>query len=112
MNKLQVVIGSTRPERQIDKVASWVVARAAAHERFDVEALDLRDWPLPLFAEGAKTIGDRANPTYSAPIVKQWNQKIAEADAYVFITPEYNHSIPAVLKNAIDTVFVSHAFRN
>src|ERR1700730_17902579 len=74
--------------------------------------LDLRDWPLPMCSEGIKTVGDFANPTYSDPLVKRWNQKIAEADAYVFITAEYNHSIPAVLKTAIDSVFVSFAFRN
>src|SRR5580692_5695544 len=112
MNRLQVIVGSIRPERQVDPVARWAVGRAAARQEFDVETLDLRDWPLPMFAEGIQTIGDFADPTYSAPIVKLWNQKVAEADAYVFITPEYNHSIPAVLKNAIDSVFVSFAFRN
>jgi NAD(P)H-dependent FMN reductase len=44
--------------------------------------------------------------------VKQWNARIAEGDAYLVVTPEYNHSIPAILKNAIDTVFMSFAFRN
>jgi NAD(P)H-dependent FMN reductase len=112
VSKLQVIVGSTRTERQADHVARWVNNRAAAHGAFDVEMLDLRDWPLPMFAEGIQTVGDFANPTYSDPLVKRWNQKIAEADAYVFITPEYNHSIPAVLKNAIDSVFVSFAFRN
>lgn len=112
MNRLQVIIGSIRPERQVEPVARWVAERASAHTAFDVETLDLRDWPLPMFAEGVKTVGDFASPTYSAPIVKRWNQKIAEADAYLFITPEYNHSVPAVLKNAIDTVFASFAFRN
>src|SRR5713101_1327652 len=112
MNRLQVIVGSIRPERQVEPVIRWVVGRASAHEEFEVETLDLRDWPLPMFAEGMKTIGDFTDPTYSSPIVKRWNQKIAEADAYLFITPEYNHSIPAVLKNAIDSVFVSFAFRN
>src|SRR5262245_38761984 len=112
MNKLQVIVGSTRDERQVDPVARWVVKHATAHQAFETERLDLRDWPLPMFAEGMKTLGDFKDPTYSAPIVKQWNKKIAEADAFVFITPEYNHSVPAVLKNAIDTVFVSFAFRN
>ena len=112
MKRLQVIVGSTRPERQADIVARWVNNRATAHGAFAVEILDLRDWPLPMFAEGIKTIGDFANPTYSDPLVKRWNQKIAEADAYLFITPEYNHSIPAILKNAIDSVFVSFAFRN
>jgi NAD(P)H-dependent FMN reductase len=110
--KLQIIVGSTRPERQADAVVRWVVDRAAGHGAFGVELLDLREWPLPMFAEGLKTIGDLADPSYSDPIVKQWNRKIGEADAYLFITPEYTHSIPAVLKNAIDSVFVSFAFRN
>jgi NAD(P)H-dependent FMN reductase len=58
------------------------------------------------------SIGDRADPTYSDPIVRRWNQTIKRGDAYLVVTPEYNHSIPGVLKNAIDSVFVSFAFRN
>ncbi len=65
-----------------------------------------------MFAEHAGTIGDFNDPTYSEPVVKQWNQKIREADAYLVITPEYNHSIPGVLKNAFDNVFLSFALRN
>ncbi len=109
---LQIIVGSTRPERQADAVVRWVAHRASAHAEFEVEVLDLRDWLLPMFAEGLKTVGNFANPACSAPLIKRWNQKIAEAGAYVFITPEYNHSVPAVLKNAIDSVFVSFAFRN
>lgn len=112
MSRLQIIIGSTRPTRQADKVAPWVIDRATSHGGFEVEVLDLRDWPLPIFAEHVGTIGDFADPTYSQPIVKRWNQKIKEADAYLVITPEYNHSVPGVLKNAIDNVFVSFAFRN
>src|SRR5262249_46664297 len=104
-DKLQIIVGSIRPERQVEPTPRWVTERASSHKAFEVETLDLRDWPLPMFVEGARTIGDIANPTYSDPIVRRWNQKIAEADAYLFITPEYNHSIPAVLKNAIDSVF-------
>ncbi len=112
MPNLQIIIGSTRPTRAADKVAPWVIDRATAHGAFDVEVLDLRDWPLPVFAEHVGTIGDFADPTYSVPIVREWNHKVKEADAYLFITPEYNHSVPGVLKNAIDSVFVSFAFRN
>ncbi len=112
MSKLHIIIGSTRPTRAADRVAPWVIARARSHVAFDVEVLDLRDWPLPMFAEHVGTIGDFGDPTYSAPIVREWNHKIKEADAYLFITPEYNHSVPGVLKNAIDSVFVSFAFRN
>ncbi|HVB09896.1 MAG TPA: NAD(P)H-dependent oxidoreductase [Bacillota bacterium] len=112
MLKLQVVIGSTREGRNADRVAPWVARRAKAHGAFDVEVLDLRDWPLPMFAETRQTLGDPADPTYSDPIVRRWNRKVAEGDAFLFITPEYNHSVPGVLKNAIDSVFASYAFRN
>jgi NAD(P)H-dependent FMN reductase len=65
-----------------------------------------------MFAEHVGTLGDPMDPTYSDPIVKRWNQTIGQGDAYVFVTPEYNHSFPAVIKNAIDNVWVSFAFRN
>ncbi|MGH2345771.1 MAG: NADPH-dependent FMN reductase, partial [Chloroflexota bacterium] len=112
MSRLKVIVGSTREARNADQVLSWVRDRAARHGGFDLEVLDLRDWSLPMFAEHVGTLGNLIDPPYSAPIVKMWNKKIAEADAYLFITPEYNHSIPGVLKNAIDSVFVSFAFRN
>jgi NAD(P)H-dependent FMN reductase len=112
VSKLQIIIGSTRPGRAADLVAPWVIDRAQNHGAFDVEVLDLRDWPLPMFSETFQTVGDFNDPTYSSPLVRSWNKKIAEADAYLVITPEYNHSVPAVLKNAIDSVFVSFAFRN
>jgi len=112
MSKLQVIVGSTRPNRIADRVFPWVVDRASAHDAFDVELIDLRDWPLPMFQEHMGTIGDFAAPTYSDPIVRSWNRKLKEADAYLVVTPEYNHSIPGVLKNAIDNVFVSWAMRN
>ncbi len=56
-------------------------------------------------------MSDFNNPTFSAPTVKEWNKKIAQGDAYVLITPEYNHSVPGVLKNAIASVFATFAFR-
>jgi NAD(P)H-dependent FMN reductase len=112
LSKLQIIIGSTRPTRAADLVAPWLIERASGHGGFDVEVLDLRDWPLPMFGEHLGTVGDFQDPTYSEPIVKAWNQKIKQADAYLVLTPEYNHSIPGVLKNAIDSVFVSFAFRN
>jgi len=107
-----VIIGSTRPGRAADLVAPWVIERTKNHGGFDVEVLDLREWTLPMFAETYETVGDFNDPTYSSPIVRSWNHKIAEADAFLVITPEYNHSVPAVLKNALDSVFVSFAFRN
>lgn len=112
MLKLKVLLGSTRPTRAADRVAPWVVDRAIAHGAFDVEVLDLRDWALPMFQEHVGTIGDFSDPTYSDPVVRQWNKKLKEADALLVVTPEYLHSIPGVLKNAFDNVFVSFALRN
>lgn len=111
MLKLQVIIGSTREGRNADSVCRWFLPITQSHGGFEVETLDLRDWLLPFFQETITTVGDFADPTYSDPVVKRWNDKIKEADAYIIVTPEYNRGIPAVLKNAIDTVFFSFRFR-
>ena len=112
MSKVLVIVGSTRPARAADVVVPWVLARAGAHGGFDVELADLRDWPLPIFGEHRGTLGDLSDPTYSDPIVRVWNKKIKQADAFIVVTPEYNHSIPGGLKNAIDSVWLSFGFRN
>jgi NAD(P)H-dependent FMN reductase len=112
MPKLQIIVASTRPTRAADSVFPWVLARAERHGGFDVELLDLREWKLPFFQEHLGTLGDFTDPTYSDPIVRAWNKKLAEGDAYLIVTAEYNHSIPGQLKNAIDNVFVSFALRN
>ncbi|MBW8824869.1 MAG: NAD(P)H-dependent oxidoreductase [Acidobacteria bacterium] len=112
MLRLHVIVGSTRETRAAERVFQWIDRRARAHGAFEVTLLDLREWPLPMFAEHFGTLGDPAAPTYSDPVVKRWNQTIAEGDAFIFITPEYNHSFSGVLKNAIDNVWASFAFRN
>ena len=112
MPKLQVIVASTRPTRAAEQVFPWVLDHARRHGSFDVELLDLRDWELPFFQEHLGTIGDFADPTYSDPNVRAWNRKLAEGDAYLFVTSEYNHSVPGQLKNAIDNVFISFALRN
>lgn len=112
MSKLLVIIGSTRPTRSADLVLPWLTEKVAAHPAFEAEVADLRDWPLPIFAEHFGTIGDVSDPTYSDPLVKAWNSKIKATDAFVVVTPEYNHSVPGGLKNAIDSVWVSYGFRN
>jgi NAD(P)H-dependent FMN reductase len=112
MLQLKVIIGSTRPTRAVDLVTPWLMDRLGAWDAFDVEVLDLRDWPLPMFQEHMGSIGDFADPTYSDPLVRQWNKTLKEADAVLVVTPEYLHSVPGALKNAFDSVFVSWALRN
>ena len=112
MLALKLIIGTTRQGRAADIVAPWVIERAKAHGAFDVDVLDLRDWPLPMFAEGIHSIGDINDPTYTDPIVKRWNQTVKDGDAFLIVTSEYLHSVPGELKNALDSVFVSFGFRN
>lgn len=112
MLDLKVIVGSTRPGRAADRVVPWIVGRARADDRFVVDVLDLRTWALPMFAETLDSLGDPADPSFSSPVVRRWNRAIAGGDAFLFVTPEYNHSVPAALKNAIDSVFFSFAFRN
>ena len=104
--KLQIIIGSSRPGRVSDRVAKWVAKEAANLENTDTELVDLADYDMPLFNEA---ISPRYNPEYQpTATVQKWLSKLAQADAYAFVTPEYNHSIPAVLKNALD--YVKHEF--
>ena len=105
---VKVIIGSTRPERGVDVLLPWLVDRLDRDARFDVDVLDLRDWDLPMFQETWET----ARNGYSTETVRRWNERIVDGDAFLFVTPEYNHSITAVLKNAIDSVFTSGGFRN
>jgi NAD(P)H-dependent FMN reductase len=67
MLRLQVIVGSTREGRHADVIVEWLTPIAKAHGSFDVEVLDLRDWPLPFFQETIATVGDFKNPTYSQP---------------------------------------------
>jgi len=70
-----------------------VVERASGHGAFNVEVLDLRIGPAYV-PEHMGSIGDFADPTYSDPIVRKWNQTLKEADALLVVTAEYLHSIP------------------
>ena len=97
--KLAVVIGSTRQGRQTDKVAKWVVNTATKND-IAAELVDLADYEMPFFNEA---ISPRYNPDRKPDqSVQIWLDKINDFDAYVFVTPEYNHSFTAVLKNALD----------
>lgn len=100
--KLQVVIGSTRPGRMSDRIAKWVVATANTMDGVEAELVDLADYKMPFIDEA---ISPRYNPNRTPhPETKKWLDKIAHADAFVLVTPEYNRSYSAVLKNAIDLV--------
>ena len=96
--KIAIIIGSTRDSRFGDKPAKWVHEFAAARDDIDVEIVDLKEWPLPFFNEVASNAWA---PTQNE-VGQRWQKKVAEFDGYIFVTPEYNRSIPAALKNALD----------
>jgi NAD(P)H-dependent FMN reductase len=96
--KIQLIIGSTRQNRVAPKVAEWVKAQAAQHDALELEVVDLMEWQLPFM--------DAPIPPKFAPVdtpeAKAWVAKLAEVDAYIIVSAEYNRSIPAPLKNALD----------
>ena len=99
--KIAIIIGSTRPGRNSEKVANWVLEQAASRPGADYELVDLVDFPLPHFDE---PMSPAYAPSSNEAVVK-WSDTITKYDGFVFVTPEYNHSISAVLKNALDYVY-------
>lgn len=104
MLKIKVILGSTRQQRFGEEPAKWITEKAKA-KGLDAELLDLRDYPLPFFDEAmSPTMAMTKEGAYPFPVAAKWTAKIAEADGFIFVTPEYNHSFPAVMKNAFDYV--------
>jgi NAD(P)H-dependent FMN reductase len=99
--KIAVIVGSTRPGRKSRAVADWVFERAAKRTEADYELIDLVDHPLPMLDEAMPPSMGR----YAGEHTKAWAATIAPFDGFVFVTPEYNHSTSAVLKNAIDYIY-------
>jgi len=101
MIKIAIIVGSTRPGRKSDAIARWV--HGIAQKRTDAvfEIVDIVDYNLPLLDEPIPP----SQGKYKQEHTKKWAAKIAEFDGFVFVTAEYNHSIPAALKNAIDFLY-------
>ena len=101
MIKIAIILGSTRPGRNGEAVAKWVHQVAKKRSDAEFELVDVKDFNLPLLDEPLSPMMGQ----YSKPHTRIWAAKIASFDAYVFVTPEYNHGIPGALKNAIDFLF-------
>jgi NAD(P)H-dependent FMN reductase len=101
MIKVGIVMGSTRPGRKAEAVAKWVHGIAAKRGDANYELVDIQAFALPLLDEPVPpSLGQ-----YSKPHTKAWAAKVAVFDAFVFVTPEYNHGPSAALKNAIDYLY-------
>jgi NAD(P)H-dependent FMN reductase len=99
--KIAIIISSTRDVRFGDKPAKWVYDIASARDDLDVELVDLKEWPLPFFNEVASNAWA---PTQNE-VGQRWQKKVGEFDGYIFVVAEYNRSITAALKNAIDFAY-------
>lgn len=100
MNQLRIIVSSTRPTRIGHKVTQWV-SEQASPEQWEVKILDLAEIALPFFDEEDMPM----QGNYAKPHTKAWASEIFESDAILVVTPQYNRSFPAPIKNAIDYLF-------
>lgn len=103
MIKIQIILGSTRPRRFSEKPGKWIFELLQKRAEIAAELIDLRDYPLPFFDEPISPAMSKGG--YSNKAVEKWANKVAEADGYIMVTPEYNHGYSAVLKNALDYLY-------
>jgi NAD(P)H-dependent FMN reductase len=105
MLKIAIILGSTRPNRVGATVAEWVNEIAGKRTGAEFELVDVAKLGLPLLDEEfPPALGQYANQH-----TRDWAAKVASFDAFVFVTPEYNHSVPGGLKNALDFVYAEWA---
>jgi NAD(P)H-dependent FMN reductase len=101
MIRVAIITGSTRPGRNNEAVARWVYGIAKTRKDAQFELIDIADYNLPLLDEAVPpSMGQ-----YAHAHTKAWAEAIGSFDAYVFVTPEYNHGTSAALKNAIDYLY-------
>jgi len=94
-----IVISTTREGRFGETPARWILDIASRRDDLDFEMVDLRDYPLPLY-------GEASSPSPSPDdVLDRWSEKMAGLDGFLFVTAEYNHSVPGALKNALDHVY-------
>lgn len=99
--RIGIIIGSTRPGRVGDQVATWVLEHASRRDDAEFELVDLADFALPHLDEAIPASAGK----YANDHTRAWAEKVASFDGFVFVTPEYNHSTSGALKNAIDFVY-------
>jgi NAD(P)H-dependent FMN reductase len=105
--RLEVIIASTRPGRVGWPVGSWFLERARAHGRFDVVLIDLKELALPMLDEPKHPrLGQ-----YEHEHTKRWSETVEAADAFVFVSPEYNTGTPPALVNALDYLHAEWAYK-
>ena len=103
MATIGIIIGSIREGRTGEHVAKWVEQQAAKRDNgVNYEVVDLKEFNVPLLESA--TVPGAANKQYDNEAVQNWSAKIDSLDGFVFVTPEYNHSVPGPFKNAFDSL--------
>lgn len=98
--KVGIIVGSIRDGRVGRGIADWVYEIASARDDAEYELIDLKEFNVPLLTSGTHPMA--AKRKYDSEEVQAWSNAIDACDAYVFVTPEYNHGVPGALKNAVD----------
>lgn len=101
MNRVAIVLGSTRPGRNGEAVARWVHDIARRRDDAEYVLVDIADYDLPFLDEPLPAM----TGTYSKAHTRAWSAAVASFDGFVFVTPEYNHSTTRALKNALDFLY-------
>lgn len=101
MYSLKIITASTRPGRKGPALANWIFDFAKKNEAFNTEILDLAEIHLPFLDEPEHPRLQK----YTKEHTKKWSETINSADAFIFVTPEYNFGMPATLKNALDFLY-------
>ena len=99
--KIAIIISTSRETRFGDKPSQWIHDIASQRDDLTTEIIDLRDFPMPFFDE----VASNAWVPSKNEVAQRWQKKVAGFDGYIFVTAEYNHSMPAVLKNALDYAY-------
>jgi NAD(P)H-dependent FMN reductase len=98
---IQIIIGSTREQRRGETIGRWFAELAAERQDLAVELVDLAELQLPFLTDATPPMSAQSRDGAAL----EWSEKVAAADGYVLVTPEYNHGYPAPLKNALDHLF-------
>ena len=99
--KIAVIIGATRDSRFGPTPAQWIFELAQKREQLDVELVDLKEVDLPFFNEKSTNLWVPSED----PKAIAWQKTVGQFDGYIVVTPEYNRSMPASLKNAFDQAY-------
>jgi len=107
MTKIKIIVGSSRPGRFNIQPATWIHDLAKESEDIEAELVDLKEVNLPFLDEAVPA----SQGQYANEHTKDWAKTIGDADGFIFVTPEYNHSYSPVLKNAIDYVYAEWNYK-